>query len=821
MAHATDTATGGVVPADRVPDEPATAAHVATRTGDTPTTAPAAAGFRRKGGEQMLRGEAEYLDDVQFIGLTHCAILRSELPHARIVAVDASKASSAPGVRAVITGAEAAREADPMPHVFNPANVGGNTAEFRCLATDRVRHVGQPIAAVAADTLAAAESALELIDVELEPLDHVLDSWAALEPGAPKLFEDWESNAVGSYHWTEGDPAGEIERAPHAITDTITIQRYYCAPLETRGYVASWKRGRLTIHASCQMPHPLRSHLSTVLDMPENRIRVIAPTIGGGFGHKFHGFEEEIIVALLSRRANAPVKWLETRAESMLVGAREYTYEMSLGFDDDGEILALQTRILGNIGSLGPWGGWCMTFPAAMTLPGPYRIKHYDVETVPVVTNKSPWSGARGYGKEAAALAIERMVDLVAQTLELDPADVRRRNFIPTDEFPYWTAGKRLDSGNYIGALDQVLELAGYAERRAEQELARAQGRLIGVGVGFEVCPEGADFAGSFFRGFDTSTVRVDPSGSVTVLTGVTSPGSGNESGIAELVARVLGVGFDDVEVLQGDTESSPFGFGNFSSRALTTGGGAAVLAAEEVRARMARVAATLLASDPDKLDFSNGAIAVRGDPDRSLRFAEVADQVYRRTVPIEGEPYPQLEATRSDGPGNYQWVPDEQGRMSMYPTFPFSAHVSVIEIDPDTGVVHVLAHTTVDDCGVVVNHVLVDSQVHGAIAMGIGGALWEHVQYGPDGRPLTGDFKQYLMPRAPDLPSFKLGSQQTPSPFTTLGTKGAGESGVGGTLAAVTNAVNDALSPFGGRVHELPLTPVRILSALDRKVRV
>jgi len=447
-----------------------------------------------------------------------------------------------------------------------------------------------------------------------------------------------------------------------------------------------------------------------VLDMPENRIRVVAPTVGGGFGHKFHGFEEEIIVALLSRKAGAPVKWLETRADSMLVGAREFTYEMTLGFDDSGQILGLKARIVGNIGSLGPWGGWCMTFPAAMTLPGPYRIKHYDVETVPVVTNKSPWSGARGYGKEAAALAMERMVDLVAEHLEMDPAAVRRRNFIPRDEFPYWTAGKRLDSGNYAGALDKVIELSGYHARRAEQEAARRDGRLIGIGVGFEVCPEGADFAGSFFRGFDTSTVRVDPSGSVTVLTGVTSHGSGSDSGIAELVARVLGVDFSVVEIVQGDTESSPYGYGNFSSRALTTGGGAAVLAAEEVRTRMAQVAAVLLDADPRELEFADGAISIRSDPSRSVPFAAIADQVYRRTQPIAGDVYPQLEATRSDGPGNYQWIPDEHGRMSMYPSFPFSAHVSVIEIDPDTGVVTVLDHTTVDDCGVVINHVLVES---------------------------------------------------------------------------------------------------------------
>jgi aerobic carbon-monoxide dehydrogenase large subunit len=772
-------------------------------------------GFRRKGGEAMLRGQAEYLDDIEFVGLLHCAILRSPHPHARIVRIDTRHAQAAPGVRAVLTGETARDLAAPMPHVFDPANVGGHTAEFRCLPVDRVRYVGAPVAAVAADTLRQAQAAVDLIDVEWEELPFVLDGDEALADDAPRVF-DWPENVVGRYVWAEGDADAVIEAAPHVTDGEVRMQRYYCAPIETRGYVAAWMRGELTFHASSQMPHPLRSHLAVVLGMPENRIRVVAPTIGGGFGHKFHGFEEEIVVALLSKLAGgAPVKWLETRADSMLVGAREFTYRMTIAADGDGRILALRAQILGNVGALGPWGGWCMTFPAGMTLPGPYRIKDYHVETVPVVTNKAPWSGARGYGKEAAALALERLVDLVAEEVGIDPADVRRANFIPPDEFPYWTAGKRLDSGDYAGVLDEALELSSYASKREEQEAARRAGRLIGIGIGFELTPEGADFAGSFFRGYDTSTVRVDASGSVTVLTGVTSPGSGNDSGIAQIVAAELGIDVDTVKVVQGDTESCPFGFGNFSSRALTTGGGAAVRAAREVKQRTARVAATLLDVDVDELTFAEGAIRTRSGLGGSLAFSAVADQVYRRAVPIAGDPYPQLEATCSDGPGNYQWIPDEQGRMSMYPTFPYSCHVTVVEVDPDTGVVHVLEHVSVDDCGVVINHVLVESQLQGAAAMGIGGALWEHVPYDDDGRPLTQSFKDYLLPRAPDLPSIRVGSRETASPFTSLGTKGVGESGVGGTLASVTNAVNDALAPLGVRVHELPLSPPRLLKAM------
>ena len=771
--------------------------------------------FRRKGGEAMLRGQAEYLDDIELPGLLHCAILRSPHPHARIVSIDTLRAQAAPGVRAVLTGETARDLAGPMPHVFDPANVGGNTAEFRCLPVDVVRYAGAPVAAVAADTLRQAQAAIELVDVEWEELPFVLEADEALADDAPRVFE-WPENVVGRYVWAEGDADAVIEAAPHVIDEEVRMQRYYCAPIEARGYVAAWTRGELTLHASTQMPHPLRSHLAVVLDMPENRIRVVAPTIGGGFGHKFHGFEEEIVVALLSRlAAGAPVKWLETRADSMLVGAREFTYRMTVAADGDGRMLALRAQILGNVGALGPWGGWCMTFPAGMTLPGPYRIEDYHVETVPVVTNKAPWSGARGYGKEAAALALERMVDRVAEEVGLDPAEVRRANFIAPDEFPYWTAGKRLDSGDYAGVLDEALELSSYARKRQEQEAARRGGRLVGIGLGFELTPEGADFAGSFFRGYDTSTVRVDASGSVTVLTGVTSPGSGNDSGIAQIVAAELGIDVDTVKVVQGDTESCPFGFGNFSSRALTTGGGAALQAAREVKGRMGQVAASLLDVQVDELTFADGSIRTQSGRGGSVDFAAVADQVYRRAVPIAGDPYPQLEATCSDGPGNYQWIPDEHGRMSMYPTFPYSCHVTVVEVDPETGVVDVLEHVSVDDCGVVINHVLVESQLHGAAAMGMGGALFEHVRYGDDGRLVTQSFKEYLLARAPDVPPIRIGTRETPSPFTSLGTKGVGESGVGGTLASVTNAVNDALAPLGVRVHELPLTPPRLLKAM------
>jgi len=771
---------------------------------------------RRKDGELILTGRGGYLDDVDLPGLLHVAVLRSPLAHARIIKVDASQARERRGVRAVLTGEEALTMARPIPHFFEPSLVGGKTAEFRCLAVDKVRYVGEPVAAVAAESLNDAEAALDSITVEYEQLPVVVDADDALADDAPLVFEEWGDNVLARFTFAEGDAATVLAEAPHVIEDEIRIQRYQTAPMETRGYIAHWEwNGRLTFYGSTQNPHPLRTELATVLNLPESQIRVIAPRVGGGFGHKFNGYQEEPLVCLLSKTAGAPVKWLETRAESLLVGAREFVHRFAVAFDNDGRILAIRNRIIGNIGALATWGGWSMTYPAGMSFPGPYKVNHYDIESLAVVTNKAPWNGARGYGKEAAALALERMVDLVAQRLSLDPADVRRRNFIPSDQFPYWTVAKHLDSGNYVGALDKVLSLSRYEDRRREQELARHSGRLMGVGVAFELTPEGGDFAGSFVRGYDTSTVRVSPSGAVTVLTGVTSPGTGNETSIAKVVAEEFGLPIDRIYVVEGDTDLCPYGFGNFSSRSLTTGGGAAFLAARDVKARIAAAAGVLLKANPGDLLFSDGYISVKGAQERRLSSEAVAEQLFRRAFAIPGITEAQLESTLTDGPTNFYFVPDAQGRMAAYPTFPYSAHVAVVEIDRETGVVSVIDYAAVGDCGTIISHTFVDSQLFGGIAMGIGGALWEELPYDLEGRPEARAFKEYLLPRAPDLPTFHVAHQVTPSPYTTLGTKGAGESGVGGAVASIANAVNDALSPLGVTVNDMPLSPPRLLRTI------
>jgi carbon-monoxide dehydrogenase large subunit len=775
---------------------------------------PVGSRVRRKDGDLVLTGHGGYLDDLELPGVLHAAVLRSPHPHARIRAVRTSAAAAMPGVRAVLSGGDALPLAGPIPHFYDPALSGGNTHYFRCLTPDEVVYVGEPVAAVAAATRAEAEAAAAAVEVDYEPLEAVLDAEDAVRPGAPRVFGDWEDNVLITSAFREGEPESVLAGAPHVLEDEIRIQRYQTAPLETRGYVAAWDPGgRLTFHGSSQNPHPLRSNLAQMLGIPENRVRVVAARLGGGFGHKFHGYPEEPLVCVLSRVAGAPVKWIESRGESLLVGAREFAHRIAVAYDDDGRILAVRDRILGNLGALGSMAGWGMTFVAGMAFPGPYAVAHYDVESVAVVTNKAPWNGARGYGKESAALALERMVDRIAQERGLDPAEVRRRNFIPPDAFPYWTAAKRLDSGNYAGALDRSLELLDYARRREEQAAERAAGRLRGVGIAFELTPEGGDFPGDLVRGLDTSTVRMDPSGFVTVLTGVTSPGTGNETGIAQVVAAELGLPVDAVDVIQGDTDSCPYGYGNASSRSMNVGGGSAVLAARDVRATLAAAASVLLEVPAEQLAFAGGEVRADGGP--RIAMGELARTIFTRAVAVAGLDEPQLEATRTYGPDNLLHVPDAQGRISPYPTFPYSAHGAVVDVDAETGVVRLLAYAGVDDCGTVINPMFVEGQFQGAIAMGIGGALWEELPYRPDGRPVARTFKHYLLPRAPDLPPLVTGSQETPSPFTVLGTKGSGEGGVAGAVACIANAVNDALLPLGVRVQRMPLSAPRVLAAI------
>ena len=771
---------------------------------------------RRLNGDRFLTGRGAFFDDLDVPGTLHAAILRSPHAHARIRGVDASEALAALGVRAVLTGTDAAGLCGPIPQAMRPSDVGGGTAEVRCLAVDEALYEGHAVAAVAADSHVDAQRALSLIGVEYEVLPAVLDAASALAPGCPTAYLDWPDNVVMRRHIQNGNPDAAFATAAHVVEDSIEIQRSTTVPIEPRGYLASWDRFQesLTLTGTTQQPHLERMLLAAALGIAEERVRVVAPNLGGAFGAKMRGQPEALVVALLSRLAGAPVKWLEDRAESFLQGAREQSHRFSVACDASGVVRALRVEGVADVGIVGAAPGWGMSFLTSLTFPTGYRMRDVEVRMTAVATNKPPWIAARGFGKEASNLVMERAMDLVARRLGLDPAEVRRRNLVGNSEFPYRTAtGLNLDSGDYGGALERVLAAVDYRAARSEQAAARAAGRLFGVGLAFELTPEAADIPGTVTSGFDTTTVRVSPSGAVSVLTGVTSPGGGSDTAIVQVVGQRLGVAPEAITLVQGDTDRCPFGFGNSSARATLLGASSAALAAEDVRAKLAGVASAMLDVPASSLAFAGGQ--VRADSGATLSFQQVAEAAYTRAFEVASGVEPPLEATRTYRPGNIDHRPDAQGRIQPYPTYSYAVHASVVEVDRSTGVTRVVRHAVAHDCGTMINPALVEGQMLGAVAMGLGMALGERLVHDASGRLLTDRFKTYLLPRAPDMPPVTVLHLETPSPFTLLGTKGAGETGVGGAQAAIVNAVDDALSPLGVGVRRLPLSPPEVLGLI------
>ena len=773
---------------------------------------------RKQRGDRFVTGRMTYVGDVTLPGTTHLAVLRSPYAHARIGATRLDRARAAPGVVAVVDGAQAAELTDPIPHFIDPSVFGGKTTAVRCLAVGKVVYAGQPVVAVVAETAQDAEAALDLVEVDYEPLPHVLEVDDALAPDAPVLYEGWDDNVVMTIPFTEGDVDAALRDAPHTISEELRIQRYSTQPIEPRGYLASWDAHdeSYTFYGACQNPHPLRWVLANALRSDESRVRVIAPTVGGGFGLKMHGHPEETLVCLLTRLTGRPVRWIEDRAETLLIGGREHLHRFDVGFDDEGRITAFRDHFTANVGALGAPPGWGMAFLTALGFPTGYAIPATDVVVTVVATNKGPWNASRGYGKEATNLVMERAVDLVAAQLDLDPVEVRRRNLIAADQFPYkMNSGLNIDSGDYHAALDKAVELIGLDDLRDEQRRLREQGRYLGVGVAFELTPEAADIPGTMVGGFDTTTVRLDPSGTVTVLTGVTSPGGGNDTGIAQIVADELGVLLDDVTMVQGDTELCPYGFGNYSGRSMVVGGSSALLAARDIKEKVVTVAAVMLETEPDDIVLGRGMASSRSQPEKQLPIREVSYAVHTLAFVVAAGIDPPLESTRVYKPENISHLPDEKGRIQPYPTYSNAVHVARVEVDVETGKVQVDRLGVVHDCGTMINPTFVEGQMEGAVVMGVGAALMEQQHYDEDGRLRSDRFKAYLMPRASDVPSIEMVHQSTPSPYTLLGTKGAGEAGVGGAQAAIANAVHDALAPLGVVVREMPLSPPNVLRAV------
>jgi carbon-monoxide dehydrogenase large subunit len=781
-------------------------------------------------GTRLVRGRGAFVDDLRLPGTCHVVIVRSPHAHARVLAVDGERALALPGVVAVVAGSQLQAATSPLPEGWDTSVIGARRIDWYALAPERVRYVGEAVAAVVAEDRATAQRAADLVEVAYEPLPAVTAATTALEPGAPLVEPGWGTNVLLGQDFSAGDVDAAMATAHRVLRGRIASQRITGVPIEPRGILASFDRhqGRLTFWESTQQPHQVRSYLAQALRMDEARIRVVQPHVGGAFGLKQPTSQEEVLLAYLAVRVGRPVKWIEERAESLTVGghARETGADYQVAVAEDGTVTALRVDIVADVGAPTAFLGWGMSLVTMFSLPTVYRIPAITVTLRSVVTNKCPWTPYRGFGKDVATLLMERVMDHVAGALGADRVQVRQHNLLQPDEFPHRRpSGAVLDSGDYPRALRRVLELARADEFRSEQAAALAAGRRLGLGVAMELTPEGVAVHGSLMNnGYDGATVRIAPSGEVTVLAGVTTPGSGNDTALAQIAADALHCDLDRVTVVQGDTDACPWGLGNYSSRSIIIGGSAVQLAIADLNVKLVAVAASMLGVDPAEVVAGHESFAARSRPARPVSFLEVVREIYWHAFEEHADRIePALESTRYYRIANINHQPGPDERANMYPTWASGAVACVVEVDAETGLVRLLRYHAVEDAGRIVNPLLAGANLHGAVAQSVGGTLYEQLAYDAGGQFLTGTLMDYTIPTAVELPSFQIEHQETPSPFTPLGTKGVGESGMGGTLAAICSGIEDAFPELSLRLDQLPLTPNRVWCAIrdaERKER-
>jgi carbon-monoxide dehydrogenase large subunit len=756
---------------------------------------------RRVEDPRLLRGQGRYLDDIALPGLLHAAFVRSLHAHARILGVDASAATRVPGMRGALTGRDLPARLEPLLDApdFAPTS-------WPALADGRVRFAGEPVAVVAAVSAYAAADACERVAVAYDPLPAIPDLDAALAPGAPRLHETPRANVLYAHRHGRGDVEDAFARAALVVRERFHHARCSAAPLEPRGLVARWEGEALTVWASSQVPHVLRAALAGAFGLAEGLVRVIAPDTGGGFGQKMHLMPEDLAVVALARATGRPVKWVESRRENLAAAsqAREGRMDVEAAADAAGRLLGLRASLLSDAGAyhIYPLTQALEPLGACGILPGPYAVPAYAYEALAVATNKPPLGAYRGVGMSFGVFVMERLLDLLAGRLGLDPAEIRRRNFIAADAYPYASAsGFVYDSGDFPKALGQALDLAGYEALKREREEARGRGRLLGVGISCytEYTGMGSDtYRRRGMRhvpGPEAATVTVHPDGGVSCVLSCPSQGQGHATTVAQIVADQLGVSPERVVTRPVDTDAAPAGTGTFASRGAVVQAGTVARAAATVRRKILELAAWALEASPADLEIGDGRVTVRGVPDRGLALAELARLAH--FPPAGGLPgglEPGLEATRFfDPPG---------------PTFSGAVHVASVEVDRETGRVALRSYAVVEDCGPVINPLIVEGQVHGAVAQGIGEALGERLVYDAEAQLLTGTLMEYAIPTAAALPSFALGHLETPSPLTPGGHKGMGEGGTIGAPAAIANAVADAVRPLGVPVTALPILP-------------
>ncbi|MEV0590136.1 aerobic carbon-monoxide dehydrogenase large subunit [Nonomuraea cavernae] len=763
----------------------------------------------RKEDPRFIRGRGRYVDDVQLPGMLHLAILRSPVAHARIVSIDVSAAQAHPKVKAVVTGADLAEQGLAwMPTLSNDVQA--------VLATDKVRFQGQEVAFVVAEDRYSARDALELIDVEYDLLDPVIDARTALDPGAPVIRDDLEGKTDNHcFDWETGDEAATeavFASADVVVSQDLVYPRVHPAPMETCGSVADYDRveGRLTLWSTTQAPHAHRTLYALVAGLPEHKIRVISPDIGGGFGGKvpiYPGYVCSIVASIVTGK---PVKWVEDRAENLTSTgfARDYIMRGEIAATREGRILAIRTNVLADHGAFN--GVAAPTkYPAGFfgVFTGSYDIEAAYCKMTAVFTNKAPGGVAYAcsFRITEAVYLVERIVDCLAYELEMDPVELRMKNFIQPDQFPYTTkTGWVYDSGDYEPTMREALRLAGYDELRAEQAERRARGELMGIGVAFFTEAVGAgprkdmDILGLGMA--DGCELRVHPTGKAVVRLSVQSQGQGHETTFAQIVAEEIGIPPDDIEVVHGDTDQTPFGLGTYGSRSTPVSGAAAAMVARKVRDKARIIASGMLEVSVADLDWTKGSFHVKGDPSKSVTIQEIAFRAHGAgDLPegIEGG----LEAQICYNPSNL--------------TYPHGAYICVVDIDPGTAHVKVRRFIAVDDCGTRINPMIIEGQVHGGLTDGVGMALMEMIAFDEDGNCLGGSLMDYLIPTALEVPDWETGFTVTPSPHHPIGAKGVGESATVGSPPAIVNAVVDALKPYGVRHADMPLTPSRVWDAM------
>lgn len=740
---------------------------------------------RRVEDPALLSGRGTYVDNLALDGVLHAAFARSPMAHALLRSVDTAEAAAATGVVAVFTAGELG-----LPR-YQPFMKVNEACARPPLAEDRVRFAGEPVAVVVADTPQAAADAIELVDVDYEPLDAVTDPERALEPDAPIQFEELGSNLAAGGR----DPHGEdaLDGAEVVVRARLRNQRMAVVPMEGNAVAAVPGDGELTVHVSTQMPHGFRAAVTRLFELPEERVRVVAPHVGGAFGGKAGMAPEHAVVIAAALRLGKPVKWVETRSENLtaMPHGRAQVQYVELGFTEDGAITGMRCRVLGDAGAYAGFGGALAMGPTRMMAQGVYRIPQLAYEAAVVVTNTTPVGAFRGAGRPEATALLERLMDIAADRLRIDPAELRERNFLRPEEFPLTTlTGAEYDTGDYRHALREALRLAGYERLRDEQRTRRDHGdrRVLGIGMSsyVEVTAGGG--------GDEFGAVEVHQDGGATIRVGTSAHGQGHATAFAMLASDTLGIPVESITFVQSDTAEVPRGGGTGGSRSLQLGGSAVRKAAGLVLDRARELAASVLEADPADITVTDGGrVGVTGVPDAALDWGRLAEAAAE-----QGEP---LHAATDFSSGG--------------PTFPFGAHVSVVEVDLDTGMVTPVRHIAVDDCGRVVNPMLVQGQQHGGIAQGMAQALWEGYEYSADGDPMTATLADYTVPTAVEIPEFEVTGSETTTPRNPLGAKGIGESATVGSTPAVQNAVVDALAHLGVRHIDMPCTPMRVWRAV------